>query len=657
MFKLPITRITLYKHGVGFYERRANIDDKEIELIFRANEMNDILKSLTIIDWGKGKVLGLEYPTPQSQLEKLFSCSIHMNNKRSLRDLLISLCGRRVRLFLGETIRVANYPAQARSLVGTLIGLDEPEEQESMKTTIVSLLRDGNPQIFTIELGELGGVEILDERSSDDLRFYLQTISKSDENCQVKVRLTPGKHDLSVSYIAPAPTWRVSYRMVAEKGIKDGEPRVMLLGLGIIDNNLEEDLNDVSLILVAGMPISFIYDLYKPFIPKRPMIGDEARTLPTPGKYEKYTLGNQEALIMSAAIEGEAPAKAMLSYSHKFIADGLEKTLAVNTKGEILGEMCQYIIEGPVTVGRGQSAIVPILSTSLGYRKDLIYNNAQLPAHPVATLHLKNQTGFTLERGPVTVVEDGKYIGEAILPYTPIKEEIIVPYAVELGIKVRQKEEQHTELKGIGIKNTNLLFVEWDVKVKEYQLINDTAEPQIVLVEHPRIPSYELHDSPKPKERTPQHHRFEIQIPAHNERTLKVQERCLRTRHEELRRQSYSGLQQYLKHELIDQKTNDQIAELLSLWEKVTEKGRQIQDIKSEQKDIHKSQEQFRKNMQALGSSGKEGTLRDSYVEKLRTSEINLEALLQKEADLKQEIKALEHEVSRHLDTLNNSST
>jgi len=655
MLKLPITRITLYKHGVGFYERRADIDDKEIELIFRANEMNDILKSLTIIDWGKGKVLGLEYPTPQSQLEKLFSCSIHMNNKRSLRDLLISLCGRRVRLFLGETIRVANYPTQARSLVGTLIGLDEPEEQESIKTTIVSLLRDGNPLIFTIELGELGGIEILDERSSDDLRFYLQTTSKSDENCQVKVRLTPGKHDLSVSYIAPAPTWRVSYRMVAEKGIKDGEPRIMLLGLGIIDNNLEEDLNDVSLILAAGMPVSFIYDLFKPFIPKRPMIRDEDRALPAPDKHDQYIVKEQKALVRSATIE--APAKAKLSSIRNIVADDLEKTLAVNTKGEILGEMCQYIIESPVTVGRGQSAIVPILSTSLGYRKDLIYNNAQLPAHPVATLHLKNQTGFILERGPVTVVEDGKYIGEAILPYTQIKGEIIVPYAIELGIQVRQQEEQHTELKGIGIKNTNLLFVEWDVKVKEYQLTNDTAEPQIVLVEHPRTPSYELHDSPKPKERTPQHHRFEIQIPAHNERTLKVQERCLRTRQEELRRQSYSGLQQYLKHELIDQKTNDQIAELLSLWEKVTEKGRQIQDIKSEQEDIHKSQEQFRKNMQALGSSGKEGTLRDIYVEKLRTSEINLEALLQKESDLKQEIKALEHDVLKRLDALKNSST
>lgn len=656
MYKLPITRITLYKHGVGFYERRADIDDKEIELTFRASEMDDILKSLTIIDWGKGKVLGLEYPTPLSQSEKLVSCSIHLDKKHSLRDLLISLRGRRVRLFFGEIIRVANYPAQAKSLVGTLIGLDETDGQETIKKTIITLLRDDNPQIFTIELGELGGVEILDERCSDDLRFYLKTISKSDENCQVKVRLTPGSHNLSVSYVAPAPAWRVSYRMVSEKGIKDGQPRVMLLGLGIIDNSLEEDLDNVSLNLIAGMPVSFIYDLYKPFIPKRPTIEEETRTLPVPGEYEQNILLKQEASAVNMLMEREPAHRDIYDLRKKFNASDLENSLIVNTHGEIISEMCQYTIETPVTVGRGQSAIVPILSASLGYRKDLIYNKTQSPVHPVATLRLKNQTGFSLERGPVTVVEDGKYIGEGILPFTPIKAEIIVPYAIELGIKIRQQKDQRTELRGIGIKDMNLLFVEWDVQVNEYHLTNNTAEPKIVLIEHPLTPSYELYDSPKPKERTAQHYRFEIQIPAHNERTLKVQERRLCSRQEELRRQSYSGLQQYLKDELIDQKTNDQVVTLLNLWEKVNEKEKQIQEIKGEQEAIYKSQDQFQKNMQALSDNGKEGSLRESYIEKLRISEINLEGLLLQEAEFKQDIHSLEHEVSNHLNALNNSN-
>ncbi len=44
------------------------------------------------------------------------------------------------------------------------------------------------------------------------------------------------------------------------------------------------------------------------------------------------------------------------------------------------------------------------VSSQLSFKKDLIYNGAKMPAHPVATVRFKNETGLTLERGPVTVL-------------------------------------------------------------------------------------------------------------------------------------------------------------------------------------------------------------------------------------------------------------
>ena len=35
MSQLPITRMTLYKHGVGFIERRATVNGEKLELLFR----------------------------------------------------------------------------------------------------------------------------------------------------------------------------------------------------------------------------------------------------------------------------------------------------------------------------------------------------------------------------------------------------------------------------------------------------------------------------------------------------------------------------------------------------------------------------------------------------------------------------------------------
>src|SRR5690606_32117540 len=101
----------------------------------------------------------------------------------------------------------------------------------------------------------------------------------------VTVRLSEGEHDLAVYYVAPSPTWRVSYRLVAETDEDGTTGTALLQGWGLFDNRLEEDLDNVRVTLVAGQPISFIYDLYASRIPHRPTIEDESRVAPGPIEY------------------------------------------------------------------------------------------------------------------------------------------------------------------------------------------------------------------------------------------------------------------------------------------------------------------------------------------------------------------------------------
>ena len=45
---LPVKQVILYKHGVGYFERAGDLRAGEsAKLDFKANEMNDVLKSLT----------------------------------------------------------------------------------------------------------------------------------------------------------------------------------------------------------------------------------------------------------------------------------------------------------------------------------------------------------------------------------------------------------------------------------------------------------------------------------------------------------------------------------------------------------------------------------------------------------------------------------
>lgn len=633
MSDLPITHMTLYKHGVGFFQRRATFGGDKVDLTFRAEEMNDVLKSLTAIDWGAGQVLGVEYATPQSQEERLQGCSIHLGDEKSLTDLLTDLRGRRVTLRLD----------QSETASGLVIGIDRPEGDQPLASTLVSLLGEGD-RVQAFALGRVQGVDILDERGAADLRFFLDTSLSPETHRLVTIRLSPGEHDLMVSYVAPAPTWRVSYRLVLD------DKQALLQGWGIFDNRLEEDLKDVSLALVAGMPISFIYDLYTPFTPARPEFKEEGRVASGPVLFESAAAYDMAPTGGTRALREMSAPKMMAAAP---IAVGtMAASAAVSTSGKDLGELFQYTIQTPVSVGRGQSAMAPILSSRLDYRKDLLYNASKLPDHPVATLRLRNETGLTLERGPATVLESAGYLGEAVLPFTAVDGEIVAPYAVELGLKVREDAGSRRETYAVSLSKAYLLIEEWDIRWREYWVRSSMSDAATVLIEHPRSVQYELFDTPAAQEQTGDHLRFAVTVEGHKEATLRVQERRLDRRREELYKQSYDNLARYMQRGLLDPKAHEQAAALLRLWEQIEQNRKGLTEANAERERIFKTQQQIQSNMQALSATGKEGDLRSRYVDELQASELRLKELDQSESNLKAGIEKLEREIEKRLAAL-----
>jgi hypothetical protein len=49
--KLPIKRVVLYKNGVGYFEHLGSVrDNQEVAISFTSGQLNDVLKSLTVLD-------------------------------------------------------------------------------------------------------------------------------------------------------------------------------------------------------------------------------------------------------------------------------------------------------------------------------------------------------------------------------------------------------------------------------------------------------------------------------------------------------------------------------------------------------------------------------------------------------------------------------
>src|SRR5271165_2310470 len=96
--ELPVRTVVLYKHGVGYFERVGTLGPGEsARLDFKADEMNDVLKSLTIGDQA-GKVTGLRYDSSIPLAQKLSDFPFHIEDGQPLSAVIDQLKGARIEM-------------------------------------------------------------------------------------------------------------------------------------------------------------------------------------------------------------------------------------------------------------------------------------------------------------------------------------------------------------------------------------------------------------------------------------------------------------------------------------------------------------------------------------------------------------------------------
>jgi hypothetical protein len=607
------------------------VNGESVALPFRQDEINDVLKSLAAFDKAGGQVLGIHYQTPMDKEARLANSSIRLSDDNSLYDLIRSLRGRQATLTFEAT------PGTLETVSGRVIGLDQRLRQHldigmPMTQPQVSVLAaDGQVRVF--DLNALRTLRILDSQSDHDLSYFLDTSQGDDNRRTVNVRLSAGEHQLVVYYVAPSPTWRVSYRLVAETDEHKETGKALLQGWGLFDNRLEEDLEDVRVTLVAGQPISFIYDLYASRIPQRPTVQDESRIAPGPIEYagaaasdmlEDAVLYEKAPPAFAASLAAPAPkGRALLS------RESAAKAAPPAAQAKEAGEFFQYAVTAPVSVKRGESALVPIIGAEISYERELLYNGAKLPTHPVAALRFMNTTGLTLERGPVTVVEDGDYKGEAVVAFTKDGNQVVLPYAVELGVRVTERPEHFTRMGGLNIQGGYLIYEEYQGLSVTYIIENTTAKALTVTLEAMSIPPYELFDTPAPAVETANERRWRVSIPARGKAEFIRQERFLTRRQEELRQLNYQKLQQFMQNRWLDEATLSQLKELLNYLGQIqTSHDEELKLIK-ERERVYQQQEQIRANLGALQPTGQEAALRNRVLAQLEAAQNRLEAIEQ----------------------------
>src|SRR6185369_9021757 len=117
---LPITRVVLFNSGVGYFSRSGEVEgDARVDLSFPESDVNDLLKSMVLEDFGKGRISAVSYDSREPIARTLSSFAINLTNNPTFAGIVSQLRGERIEVAVSPT--AANQPGK---LTGTIVGIE-----------------------------------------------------------------------------------------------------------------------------------------------------------------------------------------------------------------------------------------------------------------------------------------------------------------------------------------------------------------------------------------------------------------------------------------------------------------------------------------------------------------------------------------------------
>ncbi len=94
---LPITRVVLFNSGVGYFSRSGEVtDDARVDLSFQETDINDLLKSMILEDFGKGRIAAVSYDSREPISRTLSSFAVNLNGQPTFAGIVSQMRGERL---------------------------------------------------------------------------------------------------------------------------------------------------------------------------------------------------------------------------------------------------------------------------------------------------------------------------------------------------------------------------------------------------------------------------------------------------------------------------------------------------------------------------------------------------------------------------------
>jgi hypothetical protein len=698
--ELPITRVALYKNGVGFFEHAGRVTgDQSVTIDFTSAQLNDVLQSLTAIDLNGGRIAGAGYNSTTPLEQQLKSLPLALSDDPSDVDFYNAIRGARVQV-----------TAPGASITGRLLSIDlraakpKSTDGDDNATTaagdrrFVTVVSDSG-QVRTLELTAAVSVTLLDSSLHTDVTRYLELLASTRNQGLRHLTLLDrgtGSRELRVSYISEVPVWKSTYRILFSESAAKATETATLQGWSVVDNTTGSDWINVHLDLIAGAPQSFIQPLSTPYYNRRPEIAlpQEAQLAP-----QTHDSGEQDKVEAKVIVDGPPPPPGTsetvrVTADAQGVVGGLlggagtsvgcpvstkartysrpnsfavaapvanyqqaaAASIAPQTTTSAFDDFFEYSLSDPITIRKNESALVPILQTKLPIENVTLWSAQQ----PVAlrAVWITNSSNLTLDRGSFSIVENGSFGGEGLLDAIHPGERRLLSYAADQAVRVTTDYSHNTRtVTHLAIRKGVLTETSTDVAEVEYIVHNAAPDPRLVIVEQPIRQGWTLDSDPKPAETTATAYRFRVATKPNESVRLHIGERHTDFEYIRLVDRTEDQLRLLVQGTKASPAVLAALQPVFDAHNRVVALDQQIQQRQNEIGEITTDENRLRENMKALKGSAEERSLIQRYTGELNSQEDRLAALRSQIATLRTQREAADRDFQDKLEAVNLDET
>ena len=676
--EVPVSRVILFSSGVGYFEHAGAVDgNASARLMFKTEQINDVLKSMIVNDLDGGTVQRIGYGSKEPLERALKSFGVDLSGDPSLYTLLHQLRGAEIIVSGSEKVTGKVYDVEFRTKVHEPGSIQEREDLLDLFVPGVGLKQ--------IPLAGIQSFKLTDEKLDGELNkaLGLMVASRDKDRKPVDILFAgKGKRNVRIGYIIETPVWKTSYRL----SLSGEKPQ--LQGWAIVDNITDSDWAGVKLTLMSGRPMSFVQDLYTPLYVPRPVVVPELYGSLVPKVYDEGVVADDK--VAKLAAEPPAPAAVMAggpmgapsrpsadyrardqankrdgkvreqaeSLSYAALKEVNDSAISLNggtvqslaAAGKV-GELFKYDITEPVTLARRGSAMLPVINGEIKAEKVSIYNQQVLAKNPLNGAYLTNDTKLTLMAGPITVLDDNAYAGDARMDNMAPDEKRLISYAVDLNVTVDPSVNTSSAIAAVKIVRGVLNVTRKHTFTQEYTIHNKVTAAKAMIIEQPFVGDGRKLIEPKDvEEKTAAIYRFRVPVKAETTGKFKVVEERSDLEQMAILTTGTDYFAGFQSSNEIPKNVKDALLKAAGLKNDLAQLQAKMATLQQQQANLKGDQARLRENVKTFGAQSPEGK---QFAQKLMDSEAQIDKLDGQIKELLGQAQAKQKELEDYLNTLN----